>query len=220
MDKQKTALLMTGATALLTAAYYLYSSRSETKLAPVQPGNQPEEEKKEESECPELVDAFFTDPYYETKKYLSKIEAENRSQVVSDVSYTMILGLPKGGKTFNGKITIDYTLNKVSPAYVEGGENNSMCFFIDYKGKQIRSITVNGSLLSPADTPNFWINHRIYIPQANQSVGVNRTIIEFESAYVTDCEGFQAFKDETDGSEYIYTELEPDYCHIVFPCFD
>ena len=30
----------------------------------------------------------------------------------------------------------------------------------------------------------------------------------------------QYFKDDQDESEYVYTELEPDYCHIVFPCFD
>lgn len=185
MNNQKTALLMAGATALLTTAYYLYSSRAANKPVAVQlPGNQPEEEKKEEAAH---IDDFFTDPDYETNHYLTKIEAANRSEVISDVNYTLIMGLVKGGGTFNGKVTIDYTLKKVSPAYVEGGDNNSMCFFIDYKGKQIRSITVNGTRLSPADTPNLWLNHRIYIPQANQSVGVNRTIIEFETFYVTDC---------------------------------
>ena len=30
----------------------------------------------------------------------------------------------------------------------------------------------------------------------------------------------QYFRDDADGSEYIYSELEPDYCHIIFPCFD
>ena len=45
-------------------------------------------------------------------------------------------------------------------------------------------------------------------------------MIEFETNYVNDCQGMQYFKDDADGSEYIYTELEPDYCHIVFPCFD
>lgn len=45
-------------------------------------------------------------------------------------------------------------------------------------------------------------------------------IIDFESKYITDCQGFQYFKDASDGEEYVYTELEPDYCHICFPCFD
>lgn len=97
--------------------------------------------------------------------------------------------------------------------------NNSDCLFIDYKGKNIKSITVNGSKVGP-DTPNLWVNHRIYIPTALQKAGKNHVDIEFESAFVTDCQGFQHFRDDADGSEYIYTELEPDYCHIVFPCFD
>ena len=65
-----------------------------------------------------------------------------------------------------------------------------------------------------------WNNHRIYIPLVNQKVGANKAVIEFETFFVSDCQGFQYFKDDADGSEYAYTELEPDYCHIVFPCFD
>ena len=58
--------------------------------------------------------AFFTDPTYETNHYLTKVEAYNRSKVVSDVSYTLVMGLVKGGGTFHGKVTIDYKLSKVS----------------------------------------------------------------------------------------------------------
>ena len=67
---------------------------------------------------------------------------------------------------------------------------------------------------------NVWNSHRIYIPKANQIKGKNLVIIDFESKYITDCQGFQYFKDPGDGEEYVYTELEPDYCHICFPCFD
>ena len=49
---------------------------------------------------------------------------------------------------------------------------------------------------------------------------MNKAVIDFETFYVNDCQGFQYFQDKADGSEYVYTELEPDYCHIVFPCFD
>ena len=70
---------------------------------------------------------------------------------MSDVSYTLVLGLAKGGGTFHGKVTIDYKLNKVSQAYEVGGDN-STCFFIDFKGKHIRSISVNGQAITPADT--------------------------------------------------------------------
>ena len=37
---------------------------------------------------------------------------------------------------------------------------------------------------------------------------------------MNDCQGMQYFKDDQDNSEYMYSMLEPDYCHIIFPCFD
>ena len=83
----------------------------------------------------------------------------------------------------------------------------------------VKSIEVNGTMIR-GDVPNVFLNHKIYIPSTNQTVGSNRVIIEFESAYVTNCEGFQYYKDPGDDTEYIYTELEPDHCHIWFPCFD
>ena len=167
---EKSKLLQIGAAVLLTAgaafaAYKINSARGsrsargteDTLNKPNQPRveeekkQEPEEEKKEEEwlsfeerhELKRIRDTYFEDPEYSSNKYLSKIEAENRSQVVSDVSYVLALGLIKGGTTFNGKVTIDYTLSKKSPAYAEGSDNSN-CLFIDYKGKFIKSITING----------------------------------------------------------------------------
>ena len=91
--------------------------------------------------------------------------------------------------------------------------------FIDYKGKYIKSLAINGAQVD-LKQPNLWSNHRIYVPPANQKVGENVAEIEFESFYVNDCQGMQYFKDDQDSSEYMYSELEPDYSHIIFPCFD
>ena len=113
--------------------------------------------------APELVPAAaaddsnwagFTDPAFDTNRYLTKLEAESRSKLVSDVNYVLVLGLLKGGQTFNGKVTIDYTLSKVAPAYVPNGDNKE-CLFIDFKGKLIRSIIVNGTNMSK-ETENLW----------------------------------------------------------------
>jgi len=160
----------------------------------------------------------FEDPSFNSNHYLSKIEANSRSQYVSDVNYLLALGFVKGGETFHGKVTIDYNLSRKTGDYVVDGDN-SECLFIDYKGKVIKSLTINGKTIGP-DTPNVWKQHRIYIPNANQKVGQNRCVVEFETFFVTDCQGMQYFRDDADGSEYIYSELEPDYCHIIFPCFD
>lgn len=37
---------------------------------------------------------------------------------------------------------------------------------------------------------------------------------------MTDCNGFQYFKDQLDNTEYIYTNLECSHCHKCFPTFD
>ena len=77
---------------------------------------------------------------------MSKIAANIRSSNVSEVSYLLTLGLIKGGKTFHGKVQIDFKLKKVTPDYVENGENDS-CLFIDYKGKMVKSLEVNGAMI-------------------------------------------------------------------------
>ena len=106
---------------------------------------------------------------------------------------------------------------KITEDYVVDGNNDS-CLFIDYKGKMVNSIDVNGKMIK-SSVPNVFQGHKIYIPQANQKVGDNIVTIEFESAYVKDCEGLQHYLDP-DGAEYVYTELEPNHCHMWFPCFD
>ena len=67
--------------------------------------------------------------------------------------------------------------------------DNTNCLFIDYKGKLIRSLTINGTKIGQAQK-NLWFNHRIYVPTANQKVGKNTAVVEFESNYVSDCQGF------------------------------
>ena len=205
--ENKTKILAAGAAFLLTAGVaisgYLYSGRraaaaEETKeAAPSTPkADLPvvEESKEEEvapadvATCPNWLG--IEDPDYSKQQYLSKIEAAARSELISDVNYVLSLGLVKGGQTFHGKVTIDYTLLKIGEAFnAEAGADNSKCFFIDYKGKTLRSIVVNGQKLAE-DTPNMWQNHRINIPIANQVVGKNKCVIEFETFFVTDCQGF------------------------------
>ena len=40
---------------------------------------------------------IFEDPGYSTNHFLTKVEAINRKELVSDVNYTLIMGLVKGG---------------------------------------------------------------------------------------------------------------------------
>ena len=122
-------MLAAGAAFLLTAGVAAYTAynRYATAAAPEAatttqtadkkknvPAAQPEEEKKEEvpqaaaAAAPASVSADdtnwlgFTDPAFDTNHYLTKDEAVSRSKLVSDVNYVLVLGLLKGGKTFNG----------------------------------------------------------------------------------------------------------------------
>jgi hypothetical protein len=163
------------------------------------------------------LEGFF-DPNHGENQFVSKAAANTRSQAVSGVSYLIAVGLPKGGKTLHGRVQILFTLAKKCKDFVEG-EKNDECLFIDYWGKRVKSLTVNGTFVAH-DTPNIFVSHKIYIPNEVQKEGPNEVVVEFESSYVTNCEGFQYYKDNGDGTEYVYTELEPDHCHKWVPCFD
>ena len=93
--------------------------------------------------------------------------------------------------------------------------NNGM-LFIDYKGRAVRTFRINGVYVLDE---RLYDSQRLYIPSDLQREGPNTVEIMFESNFVTDCAGIHYFKD-VDGSEYVYSELEPANAHIWFPCFD
>ena len=64
------------------------------------------------------------------------------------------MGLIKGGKTFHGKVQIEFDLAKSCPNYTEGGDN-SRCLFIDYKGKMITKLNFNDFQIG-------WLTKNIY----------------------------------------------------------
>ena len=95
MEKNQ-KLLMIGATALLVAGYGIYSYVTKGKGGQQQA--QEEETKGGDTACQASSGGVnFVDPGFDTNHYLTKIEAANRSSFVSDVDYTLIMGLVKGG---------------------------------------------------------------------------------------------------------------------------
>jgi len=158
----KSKMLAAGAAFLLSAGVavgaYFYTKKGNQQAAGSQeerkaaePTKAAAEETKAEDDAPVPVPAVeidpnwegFTDPFYKTNKYLSKIEAASRSELISDVNYTLALGLLKGGESFTGKVTIEFSLRQKGTVYVADGDN-SKCVFLDFKGKLISSIVVNG----------------------------------------------------------------------------
>jgi aminopeptidase N len=44
--------------------------------------------------------------------------------------------------------------------------------------------------------------------------------MKFTNSYVNNSSGFHRFEDPVDQEVYMYSHLEPFYCHRWFPCFD
>ncbi len=79
--------------------------------------------------------------------------------------------------------------------------------------------TINGHTISPAKV--HFEKHRIYIPtDLLDPQAKNEVSIKFENSYTTNGVGFHKAVDPVDQEVYLYTELEPFYCHRWFPCFD
>jgi len=107
-NKQK--LLAGGAAALLATgvavSLWFYSKRVVAKPSeqeeplievPVVEVPVVEESKTEEPVVEDPNWPGFEDPNFSENRYLSKIEASSRGQLVSDVNYLLTLGLMKGG---------------------------------------------------------------------------------------------------------------------------
>ena len=97
---------------------------------------------------------------------MRKTDAEDRVATISNVSYKLAISLKKGGGTYHGKVEIAFHQNKILQDFknddvkVEGGH-----LFIDYKGKRVKSIKVNG-LYVKSDTKNVFTCAKIFIPQS------------------------------------------------------
>ena len=90
-----------------------------------------------------LIDADF-----EGNHFLTRAEASKRFESVQDVSYTLALALCKGGLTYHGSVKISYTCNKAAD------------LFVDYTGKSISLLKVNGKQVSDEGV---FKSHRINI---------------------------------------------------------
>jgi aminopeptidase N len=83
----------------------------------------------------------------------------------------------------------------------------------------VREVEVNGEKVHPSAVK--FEKHRVHLPSSLlNSQMVNRVSFKFYNTYVNNSAGFHKFTDPVDGEVYLYTHLEPFYCHRWFPCFD
>jgi len=135
-------------------------------------------------------------------------EATKRDAMVSNVSYTLLLSLSdtlEGG--YKGSYKIEFDIGEV-PMTKEP-------FFLDFQGKQISKVRVNGQ-----ECQVKFDRHRIELPWEALKQGSNSVTLEFANTYVVNSAGLHFYKDPQDNKVYIYSHLEPFFCHRFFPCFD
>jgi len=137
---------------------------------------------------------------------LYKTEAMVRSQLIKDVKYNLFLsfGLKDG---FKGQITTNFKLN--SEEFKDGD------LFLDFQGKAIADFKINGKYVDCR-----YEDQRVYFPKDHLKVGKNEVSLKFKNTYVTNSAGLHWFQDPTDDRVYLFSHLEPFFCHRIFPCFD
>lgn len=104
-------------------------------------------------------------------------------------------------------------------SHLEFKDGRKQNIFIDFHGEAIKWIKINGEYLTKVN----FEGHKIEIPPESIKVGgdVENVIqIAFANTYVTNSAGLHWFEDLADKRIYLYTHLEPFFCHRWFPCFD
>lgn len=133
---------------------------------------------------------------------LTQVDAEARAARVSHADYRMRFELTRGAPTYRGDVEIRFPASGNGP------------LFLDFRGKTIESLTVNGNAVTPD-----WTGFRLTLPgDALQAENVVHMVYENEYDHAGD--GFHQFIDPEDGEEYLYTNFEPYEAHRLFPGFD
>ena len=110
----------------------------------------------------------FVDPETDENWFLLKNEAQDRAKAVNDVSYKVAVSLMKGGGTYHGVVDISFNQTRLlenpsdDKAHFEGGH-----LFFDYKGRQVKSVIVNGKSIE-LGTKNVFYRHKLFVPKALQ----------------------------------------------------
>ncbi|HVM31306.1 MAG TPA: aminopeptidase N [Candidatus Limnocylindrales bacterium] len=133
---------------------------------------------------------------------LTQAEAAGRAARVRQVEYLVALDLAGGRPDYSGQARLLFEVEGEGP------------LFLDFRGRRIERLTVNGSELTPD-----WNGFRLTLPAA--AVARQMEVrIAYQNDFDTSGDGFHRFVDPEDGAEYVYTNFEPYEAHRLFPCFD
>ena len=149
----------------------------------------------------------ITTPAPEARDLLTQAEAAVRAAAVSNVAYSIHLGLAAGALSFTGRVEARFT--------VASGAKDPL--FLCFRGRSIVSMRLNGSDVA---TPN-WNGYRLALDERLLKRGAENLLeVEYENAFDTGGDGVFRFVDPEDDAEYIYTNFEPYEAHRMAPLFD
>ncbi|NEG96773.1 aminopeptidase N [Bifidobacterium sp. SMB2] len=132
---------------------------------------------------------------------LTKVEAAERADVVSNAKYTVELDLTKGARTFGSVTTIEFDAKAGSST------------FLDLIADSVSSIVFNGESVDTAA----YDDSRIAL---NGLESHNTVVVTALCDYSTTGEGLHRSVDPSDGNVYLYTQFEVPDARRVYAVFD
>ncbi|WP_322769831.1 aminopeptidase N [Frankia sp. Cr1] len=134
---------------------------------------------------------------------LTRDEARERARLLNVSSYEVNLDLTVGDVTFAARTTVRFTC-------AEPGAST----FIELIAPTVRSVTLNGRSLDPAEV---YEASRIALSDLAE---VNELEVVADCAYSKTGEGLHRFVDPVDSAVYLYTQFETYDAHRMYACFD
>ncbi|MBT2485845.1 MULTISPECIES: aminopeptidase N [unclassified Microbacterium] len=133
---------------------------------------------------------------------LTRIEAQERRDVVDTQSYEIALDLTKGAEVFGSRSVVRFTATPESFT------------FIDLIAREVREISLNGEQLDPDEV---FADSRITLANLQAE---NVLVVDADCLYTNTGEGLHRFVDPVDGEVYLYSQFEVPDSRRVFAVFE
>lgn len=133
---------------------------------------------------------------------LTRIEAQERRDVIDTQSYEVSLDLTKGAEVFGSRSVVRFTATPESTT------------FIDLIARDVREISLNGEQLDPDEV---FADSRIALSGLQAE---NVLVVDADCEYTNTGEGLHRFVDPVDGEVYLYSQFEVPDSRRVFAVFE
>ncbi|WP_407358268.1 aminopeptidase N [Microbacterium sp. LTA6] len=133
---------------------------------------------------------------------LTRIEAQERRDVIDTQSYEVALDLTKGAEVFGSRSVVRFTATPESFT------------FVDLIAREVREISLNGELLDPDEV---FADSRIALAGLQAE---NVLVVDADCEYTNTGEGLHRFVDPVDQEVYLYSQFEVPDSRRVFAVFE